>query len=39
MTPLSPAPLALDFSFPIVKAPWDVKQVFSFSFGGVFGGR
>jgi outer membrane protein assembly factor BamA len=39
MTPLSPAPLALDFSFPIVKAPWDIKQVFSFSFGGVFGGR
>jgi outer membrane protein assembly factor BamA len=39
MTPLSPAPLALDFSFPIVKAPWDNKQMFSFSFGGVFGGR
>ena len=39
MTPLSPAPLALDFSFPLVKAPQDVKQMFSFSFGGVFGGR
>jgi outer membrane protein insertion porin family len=39
MTPLSPAPLALDFAFPLVKAPWDNRQMFSFSFGGVFGGR
>jgi outer membrane protein assembly factor BamA len=39
MTPLSPAPLALDFAFPVTRAPWDNKQMFSFSFGGVFGGR
>jgi outer membrane protein insertion porin family len=37
MTPLSPAPLAFDFGFPIVKGPGDVRQLFNFSMGGVFG--
>jgi outer membrane protein assembly factor BamA len=39
MTPLSPAPLALDFAFPLRKSPLDNTLMFSFSFGGVFGGR
>jgi outer membrane protein assembly complex protein YaeT len=34
---LSPLPIALDFAFPINKAPWDNKQLFSF-YVGVFGG-
>ena len=34
---LSPLPIALDFAFPINKAPWDNRQLFSF-YVGVFGG-
>lgn len=34
---LGPAPLAFDFAFPINKAPWDNKQIFSF-YVGLFGG-
>jgi outer membrane protein assembly factor BamA len=30
---LGPVPLALDFGYPIVKAPWDQKQIFSFWLG------
>jgi len=30
---LGPVPLALDFGFPINKAPWDNKQIFSFWLG------
>jgi outer membrane protein insertion porin family len=30
---LGPVPIALDFGFPIVKAPTDNKQVFSFWLG------
>jgi outer membrane protein insertion porin family len=37
MTPLSPAPLAFDFGFPIRRGPGDVRQMFAFSMGGVFG--
>lgn len=37
MTPLSPAPLAFDLAFPITRGPGDVKQMFNFSMGGVFG--
>jgi outer membrane protein assembly complex protein YaeT len=37
ITPLTgPVPLALDFGFPIVKGPFDQKQIFSFYVG--FGG-
>lgn len=34
---LGPAPLAFDFAFPLNKAPWDNKQLFSF-YVGLFGG-
>lgn len=37
MTPISPAPLAIDFSFPITKFPGDNKQMFSFSVSAVRG--
>ncbi|MFO0938860.1 MAG: POTRA domain-containing protein [Gemmataceae bacterium] len=37
LTPLSPAPLAFDFAFPIRHGPGDIRQLFSFSMGGVFG--
>ncbi len=30
---LGPMPIALDFGFPLVKAPTDITQVFSFSMG------
>ena len=30
---LGPVPLAIDFGYPINKAPWDSKQVFSFWLG------
>jgi outer membrane protein assembly complex protein YaeT len=30
---LGPVPIALDFGFPIVQAPFDNKQIFSFSVG------
>lgn len=30
---LGPVPLALDFGYPINKAPWDNKQIFSFWLG------
>ena len=30
---MGPAPIALDFGFPIVKEPWDQTQVFSFFVG------
>jgi outer membrane protein insertion porin family len=30
---LGPAPLALDFSFPLHSAPGDTEQMFSFFFG------
>ena len=30
---LGPVPIALDFGFPIVKAPWDVTQMFNFWMG------
>jgi hypothetical protein len=31
-------PIALDFAFPIVKGPFDQKQIFSF-YVGWFGGQ
>jgi len=34
---LGPLPIALDFAFPITKAPWDNRQIFSF-YVGLFGG-
>ena len=34
---LGPAPLAFDFAFPINRASWDNKQLFSF-YVGLFGG-
>lgn len=34
---LGPLPIALDFAFPLNKAPWDNKQMFSF-YVGLFGG-
>lgn len=34
---LGPLPIALDFAFPLNKAPWDNQQMFSF-YVGVFGG-
>jgi outer membrane protein assembly factor BamA len=37
MTPISPAPLAIDFSFPITKFPGDNRQMFSFSVSAVRG--
>jgi outer membrane protein insertion porin family len=30
---LGPVPIALDFGFPIVQAPFDNKQLFSFWLG------
>ena len=30
---MGPAPIALDFAFPISKDPWDQKQMFSFNVG------
>jgi outer membrane protein assembly complex protein YaeT len=34
ITPLTgPVPIALDFAYPIVKAPGDIKQIFSFYVG------
>ena len=30
---MGPAPIALDFAFPISKDPWDQKQLFSFNVG------
>jgi outer membrane protein assembly factor BamA len=30
---LGPVPLALDFGYPINKAPWDQRQIFSFWLG------
>jgi outer membrane protein insertion porin family len=35
---LGPLPLALDFAVPVVKGPFDHKQLFNFSVG-VFGGQ
>jgi outer membrane protein assembly factor BamA len=35
---LGPMPIALDFAFPIVKGPFDQKQIFSF-YVGWFGGQ
>jgi outer membrane protein assembly complex protein YaeT len=35
---LGPLPIALDFAFPINKAPWDNRQIFSF-YVGLFGGQ
>lgn len=35
---LGPMPIALDFAYPINKAPWDQKQIFSFYLGW-FGGQ
>ncbi len=35
---LGPLPIALDFAFPINKAPWDNRQLFSF-YVGLFGGQ
>jgi outer membrane protein assembly factor BamA len=35
---MGPLPIALDFAFPLNKAPWDNKQVFSF-YVGWFGGQ
>ena len=35
---LGPLPIALDFAFPITKAPWDNRQMFSF-YVGLFGGQ
>lgn len=34
---LGPLPIALDFAFPLSKAPWDQRQLFSF-YVGLFGG-
>ena len=34
---LGPAPLALDFAFPVAKAPGDQTQTFSFFFGALRG--
>ncbi len=34
---LGPLPIALDFAFPLNKAPWDNEQLFSF-YVGLFGG-
>ena len=34
---LGPLPIAFDFAFPINKAPWDNRQIFSF-YVGLFGG-
>ena len=31
--PLGPAPIGIDFGFPIVEADGDVEQVFSFTVG------
>jgi outer membrane protein insertion porin family len=30
---MGPAPIALDFAFPVAEAPFDDKQVFSFNIG------
>jgi outer membrane protein assembly factor BamA len=30
---MGPAPIALDFAFPVLSAPTDFKQVFSFNIG------
>jgi outer membrane protein insertion porin family len=30
---MGPAPIALDFAFPVSEAPFDDEQVFSFSMG------
>jgi outer membrane protein insertion porin family len=30
---MGPAPIALDFAFPVSEAPFDDEQVFSFSLG------
>jgi outer membrane protein insertion porin family len=30
---MGPAPIALDFAFPVLSAPTDEKQVFSFNIG------
>jgi outer membrane protein assembly complex protein YaeT len=35
---LGPLPIALDFAFPINRAPWDQRQIFSF-YVGLFGGQ
>ena len=35
---LGPLPIALDFAFPLNRAPWDQKQLFSF-YVGLFGGQ